>query len=58
MLDILSTNRDNVLESLSRFRKQIDVLENLLKEDNLPALEIALNSAAIRQKQLLLTADG
>lgn len=58
MLDILSTNRDNVLESLGRFRKQIDLLETLLREENLPALEVALNSAVIRQKQLLLTADG
>jgi prephenate dehydrogenase len=58
MLDILETNRENVLDCLGRFRRQIDVLETLLRADDLAGLESALAAGSARQKQLLLTSDG
>jgi prephenate dehydrogenase len=58
MLDILATNRENVLDCLGRFRRQIDQLETLLREDDSSGLENALNSGAARQNQLILTSNG
>jgi prephenate dehydrogenase len=57
MMDILATNRENVLDSLARFRLQIDHLETLLHTDDLAGLDSALSAGSARQKQLLLTAE-
>jgi prephenate dehydrogenase len=55
MLDILSTNRENVLENLARFRCQLEHLETLLREDNFTDLNRALEAGAARQDQILIT---
>ena len=57
MLDILSTNRGNILEGLSRFKGQLDHLETLLREENQDELATALDSGAHRQKQLLIASS-
>jgi len=57
MLDILLTNRENVVENLARFRQQLDLLENLLREQNAPGLAAALDAGAARQKQLLISSS-
>jgi prephenate dehydrogenase len=57
MLDILLTNRENVLESLARFRQQLDHLEVALREENREELQNALDAGAARQKQLLISSS-
>jgi len=57
MIDILSTNRANILEGLGRFRAQLDLLETLLREENQADLTLALDSGAARQKQLLIVSS-
>lgn len=58
MLDILATNRENVLDCLGRFRRQIDLLETLLRAEDRGGLENALAAGSSRQKQILLAGDG
>jgi prephenate dehydrogenase len=53
MLDVLSTNRANILESLNRFRKELDSLEEKLSSDETLALNIALNESAEHQRALV-----
>ncbi len=55
MLDILASNRENVLEGLARFRAQLDMLEHCLQEGTENDLSAALDACAARQKQLLVT---
>lgn len=57
MLDILMTNRDNVVENIARFRHQLDHLENLLREENRPELTAALDAGAAKQRQLLISSS-
>jgi prephenate dehydrogenase len=57
MLDILMTNRENVIENLTRFRHQIDHIEKLLREENRAELTSALDSGAAKQKQLLISSS-
>jgi prephenate dehydrogenase len=57
MLDILSTNRANILDGLGRFRTQLDHLETLLREDNQAELVLALDAGAARQKQILIASS-
>ena len=55
MLDILASNRDNILEGLGRFRSQLDILERCLRENAPSDLGSTLDAGAARQKQLLVT---
>jgi len=58
MLDVLTTNRENILESLSRFKNQVDTLEALLQVENIKELEAQLLRGAERQKQILDAVNG
>jgi len=53
MVDVLSTNRAYILESLSRFRKELDSLEEKLSKGESDALNIALKESAERQRALV-----
>ncbi|MBE9525264.1 MAG: prephenate dehydrogenase/arogenate dehydrogenase family protein [Chloroflexi bacterium] len=46
MIEILSTNQANILGSIARFRTQLDLLEDLLRENNTDDLKAMLNSSA------------
>jgi hypothetical protein len=52
MLDVLNTNRAYILESLNRFRKELDSLEGKLSGAESHALNIALNESAEHQRAL------
>ena len=53
MLDVLSTNRANILESLNRFRRELDYLEEKLSGEESHALNMALNKSAEHQRALV-----
>ena len=53
MLDVLTTNRDNILESLAQFRKQLDLLEEQLSRNEMSILKQSLEKSALRHKQLI-----
>ncbi len=53
MLDILLTNKQNILQALAHFRSQLDVLETLLQTENADGLNQKLLSGANHQKELL-----
>jgi prephenate dehydrogenase len=53
MLDVLSTNRTYILESLNRFRKELDSLEEKLSGADSHALNIALKESAEHQRALV-----
>ena len=53
MLDILSTNRENVLAGLRSLRTYLDCLEKLVVENNETLLTEELNRAAERRGQLM-----
>lgn len=53
MLDILTTNRDNVLESLRRFRQVMDQLEAALLNDQQEALQSLLSQGSANHRQLM-----
>ena len=46
MIDILSTNQANILDSIASFRTQLDRLEILLRENNITDLKAALECSA------------
>ena len=45
MIDILSTNQANILDSIASFRTHLDHLEVLLRENNITDLKTALESS-------------
>jgi hypothetical protein len=53
MLDILSTNRENVLEALGRFRSAIDALDDYLRSERFDLLEECLASGALNYRRLV-----
>jgi prephenate dehydrogenase len=53
MLDVLTTNRDNILEALGRFRTHLDALETLLVESNLPELQARLDGGSDAYRRLV-----
>lgn len=53
MLDVLLTNRENILESLARFRRQLDDLEGRLSAHETVALKQALDRGALQQRELV-----
>ena len=52
MLDVLETNRKNILESLVRFREQLDQLVEHLSNDDYPPLMRALEDSAEKQRKM------
>jgi prephenate dehydrogenase len=53
MLDVLDTNREYILESLNKFRVEIDRLEGLLKNNGLEPLNNQLTQTAERHRTLV-----
>ncbi|MEE9189052.1 MAG: prephenate dehydrogenase dimerization domain-containing protein, partial [Anaerolineales bacterium] len=53
MLDVLNTNRAYILESLNRFRKELDSLGEKLSGGEFHSLNIALNESAEHQRALV-----
>lgn len=53
MLDILTTNRENVLVSLQRFRQTLDAVEQSLRSDDLEALRVQLARGAASYAALI-----
>lgn len=53
MLDVLETNRSNILDSLVRFRSAIDELQEYLSQAELDNLKDALDASASHHQQLL-----
>ncbi len=53
MLDILATNRDEVLRALREARGQLDRLTRLLEEGDLEALHRAIEVARNRRMEIL-----
>jgi prephenate dehydrogenase len=53
MLDVLLTNRENVLKSMAGFRQQLEDLEGRLARDETAALKQALDQGALRQRELV-----
>jgi prephenate dehydrogenase len=53
MLDILRTNRENLLQSAGRLRQQLDRLETALQEANWRDLETLLVQAAAAREELI-----
>jgi prephenate dehydrogenase len=51
--DILMTNREAVLDALARFRKEMDLLEHLIRDNDNGEVESWLAAAAGRRKDLL-----
>ena len=52
MLDVLATNRENLFESLGRFREQLDRLEERLKQEKFTELKASLDKGAFLQREL------
>jgi len=48
MLDILATNRKNILASLEKYSDQIDILKDLLEREDFSALQVLLAKGAER----------
>lgn len=53
MLDVLLTNRDNVLEALGRFRGELDGLETALRQGDEAGLRASLERSAGRHTELV-----
>lgn len=58
MFDILTSNQDNILEALSRFRGQLDSLENSLTSGDSSTLIELLSQSAARRGTLIANAQG
>lgn len=53
MLDILATNRQNILASLEKYREQLDIIEDLLDRKDFSALQVLLSESAGRYEDLI-----
>jgi prephenate dehydrogenase len=53
MLDVLSTNQDNILEGLDQFRQQLDALREKLSRNEFDDLEVDLDQSASRRSELI-----
>ncbi len=58
MLDILATNRQNVLGALRRLHTRLDLLEHLIEKEDYPALERLLQEGAQRREKILAATPG
>ncbi len=57
MLDVLLTNRSNLLAEIGAFRRQLDLLESSLEQQDAVALEKLLDTAAMQRENLLQPPD-
>ncbi len=57
MLDILVTNRSNLLANLRGFRERLEKLENALQSNDIALLEELLGEGAARYEDLILPQD-
>jgi len=53
MLDVLASNRENVLQALGRFRAELDIIEHTLAQNDRAALGEALSRSAERHGELV-----
>jgi len=53
MMDVLSTNRENILDAIQRFKKQIDIFEGLLVSGENVRLQTLLDQSAGHQKEIV-----
>jgi hypothetical protein len=53
MLDVLITNRENVLAGLNAFRQHLDDMQSYLDNNNFAALKGLLHQAASHQVAIL-----
>jgi prephenate dehydrogenase len=53
MMDVLRTNRENILEAVERFKLQLDLFERLLSTDDHAQLQALLDESASRQKEIV-----
>ena len=53
MLDVLFSNRDNVLEAVGRFRRELDSLEAALRLGDEDALRMSLERSARQFSELV-----
>jgi prephenate dehydrogenase len=58
MVDILSTNRDNVLAEMQRFRQALQELENSLQAEDMEALRLQLTRGAASYAALMTPQGG
>ena len=58
MLDVLLSNRENVLEAVGRFRKELDTLEKVLRQEDEGALRASLERSARQHNELLEMSMG
>lgn len=58
MLDILVTNRSNLLANLRGFRERLEKLENALQSNDIALLEELLGEGAARYEDLILPQDN
>jgi prephenate dehydrogenase len=58
MLDVLATNRENVLASLQAFRRHLDALEAGLSGEASPGLASSLERGAVRLAELVEPRPG
>jgi prephenate dehydrogenase len=58
MLDILATNRQNLLGALRRLRTRLDLFDQLLEAEDYPALERLLGEGVARRDQILAAQPG
>jgi prephenate dehydrogenase len=52
MVDVLDTNRNNILKSLSNYRRELDKLEEYLARGDLQSMKATLDDSANQQRQL------
>ncbi len=57
MLDVLMTNRENILAASGRFRAHLDLLDELLRRGDFETLLYFLRGGADKQKRILQTDD-
>jgi prephenate dehydrogenase len=58
MLDVLLSNRENVLEAVGRFRRELDALETALRQEDERALRARLERSAQQHNELLEMSMG
>jgi prephenate dehydrogenase len=58
MLDILTTNQENILEALTRLRMQLDELEIAVRDGDRDCLKESLVEAGKWRNQLESPSDG
>ncbi len=58
MVEVLITNRGNIINSINRLRQQLDVLEESLSSDEIKTLKIPLEKGAALRKKIIVGQSG